>query len=125
MSMRIKIPADYESVGQDDLLPSIGEHVVRVQSAEEEPESDVIRVRFKVVDGEDQGLTAAQRYTLTHPVGLWAFKQLMEAVGVKPENDEIDVDAAIGQELVVKITHSKSKDGERTFANVTEPRPNF
>jgi hypothetical protein len=125
MNQRIKIPAGYELADQDDLLPSEGEQLVRVESAEEESGTDVVRVRFKVVDGEDRGLTAMQRYTLTHPLGLWAFKQLMETVNVKPENGEIDLAVLLGQELIVKITHSKSKDGDRTFANVTAPRPNF
>jgi len=44
------------------MKPYTGEQVVRVESVEQEHGKSVVRVRFKIVEGEDRGLVFPERY---------------------------------------------------------------
>ena len=124
VNQRIKVPKNYDSVSLEDLLPKEGERVVRVESVEQNFDSGVVRVRFMVLDGEDRGLTFTVRYDLSLDFLLLDFRQLMEAAGVRNVDGELDGDP-VGQELAVRITHSRSKSTGRVFVKIQDPRPNF
>ena len=117
MTNLMKVPDNYDEIDSEQSIPDEGDHVAKVRKATQESE-DIASMQFHIMHGKDAGMCVLQRYNTNHPFGLRLYKQLMQTLGIEPDNGCIDLDKALGRELVVTIAH-REKDG-KTYANVVE-----
>ena len=122
MTARIKVPGQYHRIDADNLgLASEGPKCVKVTQVEVSAENQA-DVKFQILDGDEKGCVLPRSYQLDNHYGIHMFKQFVESLGIAPDaEDEVDLDAAVGRELIVTVAH-RVHNGT-TYANVVAHQP--
>jgi hypothetical protein len=122
MSTYIDLPENYDDIDPNQAIPSVGDKRGKVVGAEQ-GEGRSAKFKFQITEGTDQGLYVFQNYDLDHPRGKQLFRNLMLALHIERDGLRMEIEQAIGKEVVLTLAHRQSNG--TTFVNVVDHRPDF
>lgn len=114
MSLRLNI-GNLDNV--EDGFAAIPENVYKCQVSEvklktSKQGNEMVNVRFRVLEPVDfMGRSGFANLVLV-PDALWKLKQFCKACGIGWDANGVDIEAAIGKELFIKVTQ-RSMDTEK------------
>lgn len=108
-------------------IPSEKEHLLQITDVNPlvEPggeNHEIQVVKFEVVGGDEEGRTLLCRINLDQTNTAFYYSRLfLKAIGEPYKGQfEIETDRWIGRQCYATVTHGKSKDNSKTYANIKE-----
>jgi len=114
--MLLKLPGNWAEVETGFPLVDEGTYLARVCKMTHE-DGNVVSGDLIILDHSSfGGRHLFPRYDLTTDVGLRLFKEFVEAIGVEPDGNELNLGHCVGKTLEVTVKHHTHED--KTYANV-------
>ncbi|MBN4046784.1 hypothetical protein JYT90_00535 [bacterium AH-315-P07] len=111
------LPKDFRDVRTKFELIDAGKYDVSVDEIKQA--DDRIDVQYVILDeGRFLGRRLFQTYVMTTQPGMRLFKELLEAIDVEPEGQELALSQCTCRVLRVRVKHNEHD--EKTYANVVE-----
>lgn len=130
MKRTVNAPDD-EPKAKERLKPSEGEHqfqIVDVITHEDQLgtlfnlDEDTVMVKCEVSVGDEIGREILNRCNINDQSdSFWATRAMLKAIGLDYKGViEIDTDAWIGRQFICEVKYNQSKDGTKTYANLSK-----
>lgn len=119
---------DTEPTESNFKIPSEKEHLLQVtdvnslKDAGGREDENIQIVKLEVVGGDEEGLTLLNRCNLDQGEKAFYFTRLfLKAIGEPYKGAfELDIDHWCGRQFYATVKHAKSKEGTKTYANISE-----